>query len=415
MPLDGEKQSIEATMAQTFDRIADEEKTTRANEAAEVADSVETPEAETTEAPEGETAEQKADRLRAEDGKFRAPTRAEKKAAKAADTKAAPAAPGGTGKVASPSAPAAGATDQTKAAEVAPAGAAPAAPNTDQNPTGLAGVNPPAGWSAAAKAAFASLPPAVQAAVSRREQEVASGFAQYEGIGKALAPMQPLLQARGVQPAAYVSQMVALDQALQNPVTKARAFEYLFQTYGFRPDGNSAAQQPGASNPALQQSADPTIAALQHQIQQVTSHLTQQEAQRAAYAQAEQQETQRKASADVEAFRNDPANEFFDLLRDDIRGVYERAAVLNQPAPTLKDAYETAVWANPQTRPVMLARQAQKESDARAKATADAAAKARKSGGPNLRGSVGASPSSQGPKRSYEEEMSEVYDKLHAS
>lgn len=411
MAPDGEKPSIESTMAAVFDKIDTEEKTARAAEAAEVAEPVETPEAQTQEAPEGETAEQKAERLRAEDGKFRAPTRAEKKAAKATRDNAGktPEVPGDAGAKALAPAP------KTPQAEAAPTEAAPAAKQTpDQNPIGLAGVNPPAGWSAAAKAAFASLPPAVQAAVSRREQEVAQGFAQYEGIGKALAPMQPMLQARGVAPAAYVQQMVAIDQALQNPATRNQAFAYLFQTYGYRPGASSADQQHGgASNPLMQPSADPTIAALQQQLQLVTSHLTQQEAQRAAELNHVQQETQRQANADVEAFRNDPANEFFDLVRDDIRGVYERAAVLQQKAPTLKEAYEQAVWANAQTRPVMLARQAQKESDARAKAAADAAAKARKSTPPNLRGTNGHTPNT-GPKRPIEEEMAEVYDKLHA-
>lgn len=406
---DGEdtKPTLEESLGATFDAIQARETTERTSAAAEVAEPEAVADAAPGDAPEGETAEEKADRLRAEDGKFRKPTRTEKKAAKAAadPAKAATVA----GEAAKPGA----------AAEIPdPAtGQKPASPptKTDQPLTGLAGVNPPAGWSAAAKAAFSTLPPAVQAAVSRRETEVTQGFAAYEGIGKALAPVQQALQMRGVPPAQYIAQMVQIDQALSNPATRAQTFDYLARTYGYQPAQTQAGQQQGASNPATQVSADPTIAALQQQLSLVTNHLTQQQhAQRAVHAQ-ELEHTQRQANSDVEAFRNDPKNEFFDLVREDIRGVYERAAVLNQPYMTLAQAYEQAVWANAQTRPVMLARQAQKTEDDRAKASADAAAKARKAGSGNIRSVGGSAPNRRTGPLDLEAEMAEVYDKVNAA
>lgn len=401
MPDGSDKPSMEETMGQVFDKIKSDEATTRANEAAEVADPPEQkPEAAPETPPENETAEQKAERLRAEDGKFRAPTRKEKTEAKKAAE--APTKPAEKPAEAAKAAP--GTQDATKPV---------VAPVEPPNPAGaaLAGVQPPPGWSPAAKAAFGSLPPAVQAAVARREQEVSDGFKQYSGLNQALAPMAQTLQMRGVQPAQYVNQMVQLDRALTDPQTRGQAFDYLFRTYGYQPGAGQ--QQNVATGHQPQLSEDPTVAALQRQLALVTQHLTSQEAARAQELQALQADTQRQAFGEVEKFRNDPANEFFDLVRDDVRAVYERAAMANQPAPALATAYEQAIWANPQTRPVLIAREQQRISDGQAKAASEAAAKARKSQAPNVRGSVGASPSSA-VKRPIEEEMAEVYDKLHA-
>jgi hypothetical protein len=407
---DGTSKSMDDTMGEVFDRIQGEEKAARESARAEVAEPDSgagegTPEVPAG-SPEPEAPADGADtRVRNPDGTFakaplvKAPDlpKPDKTVAKPVDPKAAPVA----GKPAAP----------PSRAVAAPQAGAPAAPNTDQNPTGLAGVNPPAGWSAAAKAAWATLPPVAQAAIAKREQEVSQGFSQYEGIGKALAPVNQQLAMRGIPPQQYVNQMVQLDIALQNPATKMQAFQYLAQTYGIQLPTNSQADA-GASIP--QGHPDPTIAALQQQIGQLTSHINSEQAQRAQYAAFEQQQTQRQANTEVEAFRNDPANEFFDLVRDDVRGVFERAAVLNQKAPTLKEAYEQAVWANAQTRPVMLARQTQKIQDDQVKAASEAAAKARKSQAPNVRGTNGATPAS-GPKRPIEEEMAEVYDRMHAA
>lgn len=402
---DEEKPSMEETMGAVFDRIAGEEKAARDTARAEVAEPVEAP------APAEAAPEPKDDRVRDEEGKFaKAPkAKAEPKGqpqAKAPATGTPPV----DGKAASPAPVASPATP--KAPQTGPA--APPSPEATAQATPVApGIQPPAGWSAAAKAAWKDMPPVLQAAVARREQEVSEGFQRYEGIGRALAPMNQLLQQRGVAPAAYISQMVQIDQALSNPATRSQAFDYLARTYGYNPqaatDPNAAGRQPAAL------SQDPTVAALQQQLALVTGHLNQQEAQRTQEIQAIQAQTQRQAFSEVDAFRNDPANEFFDFVRDDVRGIYERAAALNQPAPDLKTAYEQAIWANPQTRPILLARELQKTTDAQAKATAEAAAKARKSAAPNVRGAVGVSSASAGPRKSIEEEMAETYDRINAA
>jgi len=408
---DAEKPSMEDTMGAVFDRIQTEEREAAKSAAPDPAPAPE-PEGATHAAPakdalEGETAEQKAERLRADDGKFRKPTRAEKRDAKA------PPAPEQAAKPAGKAAGAKAEPDGAKVAEKAPD--APTGSAAPPAPAAASGFTAPGGWSAAAKATWATLPPAAQAAIVQREKEVSDGFARYEGIGRALAPMRQTLQSRHVSEADYIGQMVQIDAALTNPATRAQAFDYLFRSYGYQP--NAAGADPNAAGRQTPQlSADPTIAALQQQLAAVTSHLSTQEAQRAREIEAVQAETQRQATSEVAKFRDDPANEFFDLVKDDVRAVYERAAHMGQPAPSLKDAYEQAVWANPQTRPIMLGREAQKAADANAKKAADAAASARKAAGPGVRGTSAGSPTAPtGPKKSMEEEMAEVYDKMNAA
>jgi len=395
--MDEEKPSMEDTMGQVFDRLQAEEREAKASAPVESAPTqeTETPEAEgpaEPPAPDG--------RARDEDGKFtKAPKEKPKAAAKT-----------------EPAQKPAGKAVEAKAAPEAekPKEGAESAPTPEK--TAPAGFQPPGGWSAAAKATWATLPPAAQAAIAQREKEVSDGFARYEGIGRALAPMRATLQARRVSDADYIGQMVQIDAALSNPQTRAQAFDYLFRSYGYQPPMAGADPNAAGRQPQQQLSEDPTVATLQQQLAAVTQHIRQEQAQRAQQEQMFQAETQRQASTDVEKFRNDPKNEFFDTVRDDMRAIYERATQAGQPLPTLSEAYEAAIWANPQTRPILVGREIQKQADAKAKEAAAAAANARKAAGPGVRGTSSASvtPSAR-PKKTMEEEMREIYDSMNGS
>lgn len=410
--------AMTATMRETYDRIDGEEKAARAEEAKEAASVSETPEPATEASPSPESrpapvagsGEPSQDRNA--DGTFK---KAPKQTAKTAAPKSA-AAPAGT--QAAQTGQDASSTQKTgnqPAQAAAQTGSAPAGQaNSDQPSTGLAGVNPPAGWSAAAKAMWAQLPPAVQAAVSRRESEVSQGFQQYEGLGRVLAPMQQALQMRGVTPAAYVQQLIQAESLLANPATRAQAFDYLFRTYGYQPQ---AQHQTHATDPAQAGQVDPTQAALYQQVQNLTNGFNSIIAQRQAEERQIIGEIQQRASTDVAAFRNDAKNEFFDIVQDDIRRIYETAAATQQPMQPLAQVYEQAVWANPQTRPVLLAREAQKRETATQQAASQAAANARRTAGPNVRGNIGAVPSNGAvplTEDAMRKEMAEVFDRLNA-
>jgi hypothetical protein len=82
----------------------------------------------------------------------------------------------------------------------------------------------------------------------------------------------------------------------------------------------------------------------------------------------------------LETFSNDPKNEFYLDVRMDMATLLESGR-----AKDLKDAYDKAVWANPETRQVMLERQAvelSKKVSKRAAAAREASSSINGSGEP---------------------------------
>lgn len=95
----------------------------------------------------------------------------------------------------------------------------------------------PTAWTADAKKAWAELPPQVQAAVTKREQDVEKGIKslkdQYSELDKAIAPHKEAIQKFGKTPGQAVEQLFAWFQALaQNP---DQAIPALIQSYNYDP------------------------------------------------------------------------------------------------------------------------------------------------------------------------------------
>lgn len=108
-------------------------------------------------------------------------------------------------------------TDPDNSTKPAPQASAPAA-------------GPPSSWSADAKANWSRLPPAIQAAVSRREAEVSDGFKQKSEEAKAYAPLRDILEprkaffaSRGVDTTEAVKQLLGFhDRFESNPADLIR-------------------------------------------------------------------------------------------------------------------------------------------------------------------------------------------------
>jgi hypothetical protein len=120
------------------------------------------------------------------------------------------------------------AAEPAVAAEEAPAEEAPAKPEAPA----------PAAWAKDAKAKWADLPPEVQAAVAKREQDVQKGVdslkAQYADLDAAIAPHAEVIKKFGHNPSTAVRQMFAWFQALdQHP---AQAFPQLLQQFNQKPE-----------------------------------------------------------------------------------------------------------------------------------------------------------------------------------
>ena len=319
-----------------------------------------------------------------------------------------------SGAAASPPAPQSAAAPETQNAgsrdasgRFAPAPQEPAQP-TGQPGTAATGAEeptrPPAAWSAAAKAKFATLDPEVQAEVVKREKDVDRGLQEragqlkrYEPLETVIAPVRDRLAMAGVSEAQYFGALAAADAALRDPNRRQAAFAQLAQQYGIQlPQGSQQGQQP-----VPQAQMHPAIAALSQQVQALTQHHQQAQQQAEAAAQA-------KVTTSIEAFKSDPANLYF----ENVKG---RMAALLQTgqAADLKDAYEQACWADPSVRPLMgQTAQASAAASSSAKVQQARAAAGSVVGAPGAGGSPAARASN--PNSSVEDDVRDAFASLRA-
>lgn len=249
----------------------------------------------------------------------------------------------------------------------------------------------PAAWSAANKSKFGELPDWAQQEINRREEEVHKGFTKWDEerqFGKQLkdviSPYMPIIQAEGGTPLTAVQDLLNTAYILRTapPQQKSQLFHNLARQYGV-----DLGQQPGANT-------DPTVAALQQQVAQLSGYINQ-------TVNQQKQHEQESITSQIEAFAADPKNIYFNDVRNVMVGLLQSEA-----ASTLQDAYDMAVYARPDIRSSLLATQQQ---DTEAKRVADKAAKAdaaRKAGG-SVTGSPGISAPANGsvPNRSLREEL----------
>ena len=250
----------------------------------------------------------------------------------------------------------------TETADPTPETTEPAA--TPQEPTSSAS-SPPVGWPKEAKNEWQRLPPTVQAAVSKREQDTQKGVDElkkrYEDIDKTLAPHLEAIRRHGHTPAQAVGQLFSWFEALaQNP---DQAFPALAKSFNYdlaKSAGTSSA--PAAATPAQtngqagEQTQEPSATAtnelnpqLKQMIDQITQKVTGLEFTFAQQNEAKTQEVLNLWSKDKPHFT-------------EVRGMM--AQLIASGAIPLKDgrvdldgAYEAAIWAHPEVRAKVLAAQ----------------------------------------------------------
>ena len=232
----------------------------------------------------------------------------------------------------------------------------PAAPGKDADPAVVAAL-----VTEEVRKAISALPPAapgkdadpeviarmVQEAVAKREMEVSQGFKQYgervkayEAIDKVLAPLEGALQQHGLTKAQYVERLRAAEVALEsNPV---QGIQWLAKQYNI-----DLAQ---IVNGQPQGQSDPNIARLEQELSQLRQWQQQ-------TLQSSQQAVETEAVSEIEKFRADPKNEFFDQVRDEMAYQMASAAQAKRPL-SLDQAYRIACSANPEISQIMSARQA---------------------------------------------------------
>ncbi len=204
-------------------------------------------------------------------------------------------------------------------------------------------IRPPASWTPASKAKFATLDPDIQKEILKRETDVEKGFRErsqrekaFEPLEQLIAPRRAIWAAQGMDETTAIRTLLAAQDLLEKDA--AQGIQFLAKSY--QVDLSRLAQpqgQPYQAQPA--RDSHPEIAALKQQLQVLQSQV--QTAQTAPIV------------SQIDAFQNDPANLYFENVRDDM-------AVLlhNGKASDLKEAYEMACWMRPDIRPFLQTAQA---------------------------------------------------------
>ncbi|MBY5351666.1 hypothetical protein [Rhizobium leguminosarum] len=264
---------------------------------------------------------------------------------------------------------------QEQAAAVAKAEQAPAANAAQQTPQaqsrGQGGEQPatigsrvPPGWSAEAKAQFATLPGEVQAAITKREQEVDNGFRVLQDY-KGLEEFTPLIRQAGMTHADVMRRAIDWEKALiHDPVNTV---VHVARMAGV----NLHALVNGQMEQVLQRNAQQ--AGPQPGLQQggpQPRHVN-------VEATVEHVLRKRDTETQVDAFLSDPANAHADDVLDDM------IALINAGrASSLQDAYDAACWMRPDIRRQLISQTAQapvREQQAQRAAAADQARRASRS------------------------------------
>lgn len=222
--------------------------------------------------------------------------------------------------------------------------------------------------------AFAKADQVVRDAFMRRSEEMHKGLegfrqkAQFgDQMAQAIAPFSQTIQQMGIHPAMAVNKLLKADHVLRNSSYEAKVqhLAKLASDYGI---DFGHVQQFGEANPAYQS----TLTDLQSRLQQMQSWIEQQN-------QAKEWNERQTLNSDIAKFASDPANEHFEVVRNDMAGLLQAGL-----ASTLQEAYEKAIYANPSVRALVLAKQQAAAEEARKAAANQKAQAARESSRVNV-------------------------------
>jgi hypothetical protein len=208
---------------------------------------------------------------------------------------------------------------------------------------------PPVGLSPAAREAWADVPDAVKAEITKREQDYEKGIMKYsqnakraEAMDRTLQPFQQLFAMNG-GPGQTLPGLLQTASLLQmgTQAQKAQTVANLIQQFGVdikTLDGVLVGEQPAPEQqqPNIQQILDQRIAQY---------HQQQQAAQQTAYVNNE-----------VESFAADPKHEFYADVKMDMADLLDMAGNRGVNM-TLQEAYDRAIAMNPQISKIIAARE----------------------------------------------------------
>lgn len=232
----------------------------------------------------------------------------------------------------------------------------------------------PSSWKKEYAEKWSALPPEMKGEVLRRESDMHKGIEGYkqdaqfgQSMKSAITPYMATLNSLGVSPDKAISELMAADHKLRygSPHEKHAYFAQLAQTYGI-----DLGQMPE------QAQIDPYLQQLQNEIQGLK------QTQNQMFASKQQQEDQ-ELNSRIDSFKSEPGHEHFNEVAAEMAALIQAGVV-----STLQDAYDRAIYANPNTRSQLEAKQRQ-ENEKKALETAAAKAAAAKRAGFDVKGQGG--------------------------
>lgn len=240
--------------------------------------------------------------------------------------------------------------------EVAPADPVQATEAKDQNiaEKQIDITRAPSSWKKETAEMFASLPADVQAEIHRRETDFHKGYGKQFEESPAYKQMAPLAEVGskyeqvsapfkenfakyGIDSVQAVKELFQMDHDLRNapPAVKLQKALQLAQHYGVD----------------LTQQFAPEVAQMQQRMYEL-------EQQNKQYLEGQQTREMQAVTSEIQKFAEAPGHEHFDKVR-----MHMKALIDGGQANDLQEAYDQAVYAEPETRKALLEQQARVEQD----------------------------------------------------
>lgn len=228
----------------------------------------------------------------------------------------------------------------------------------------------PQSWRQEIKAHFDALPPEVQDEIIRRESDFNKGIQKYAEDAKyaqSLRPVfeqwMPYLSSLKISPEQAFTSLINSEYTLRNgsPLQKQQALMTLAQSYGI--DLGYQQQDQAAVDPNVQQAFS--------RVQQLEQYIHNLEYNKQQEAARQQQAEQADLLRQIQEFSNGSSAPHFEQVREDMAQLLSAGY-----ANTLEDAYEKAIWANPDIRASLLKSEEAKRIQEKAELANKAKAKA---------------------------------------
>lgn len=240
----------------------------------------------------------------------------------------------------------------------------------------------PTTWKPEAQAEYAKLPETVRKEIHKREEDFHRGIEQYRGaaqfgqdIAKEFQPYQKMLESIKVAPSQMVNAALQFEYQIRTgtPEQKLDLMHRLAKAYGVNLDG-SATETDDENAEII---GHPFFQQLKQELDGVKSQLTAREQREKEEAEKAEQAERERIRNDIAAFQSDSKNEFYGQVKGQMLQLIQSGQ-----ATDLKDAYDKAVWINPEVRAKLIARQ--QETERKETEKAERAAKARKAANLNV-------------------------------